>query len=231
MRPLLLALTLAATLNAATTAPKPVTTVDPGPLAALANTGLDESAVVNLLVKADGSVAEVTLKSADHEAFGTAAVTAAQGWKFEPAQRDGQAVDLRVALPFEFKAPPEQRLNAMLHRTVFQNLPQTPLTAAEFGTPPKAKRLASLGFPRALLGSGVDEIVTVRFVIGPEGNTFNPTLEGTPRREFMLPAITHVAHSSYEPPVKNGKPVYVEATVKLQFRDPQAPAPTAKKGN
>lgn len=217
----------AALLAAADTPPKVATTVNPGYPEELTDTGLNGSALVNVLVKADGTVGTVTLKSADHPAFGAAAVGAVQGWTFQPATRDGQAIDRMVAIPFKFEPPIEQVINATLHRRVYQKLPAPALTREQFGADPVVRRLTPPGYPQALAGTGAEGDVQVRFVIGPDGSTFNPTVLGQPRKEFVVPAIASIAYTAYEPPLKDGQGVYVEATATLHFADPTLPPPAA----
>lgn len=59
-----------------------------------ARAGHEGAAVLRLLVRADGSVASATvLEVRGAPAFGEAAREAALGWRFEPAQQAGRAVD------------------------------------------------------------------------------------------------------------------------------------------
>ena len=118
----------ALTAHAASTAPKPLETPSPSYPAALTDTGQKGSATIEIVVKADGSVADATVKSADHEAFGESARTAIEKWRFEPATTDGQPVDKRVTVPFNFVPPVTQLLNAKFKRKVFQQLPEAALS-------------------------------------------------------------------------------------------------------
>ena len=67
-------------------------------------------------------------------------------------------------------------------------------------------------------GNFIEEKVQVKFVVAPDGTTLNPALAAPPKhKEFEPAAIQAVALMSYEPPLKDGKPVYVEATTTLNF--------------
>lgn len=226
----LCALLLATALPAADTPPKPATTVNPGYPADLTDTGIGGTAVILVVVKADGTVGDATVQSTDHPAFGLAALGAIKSWTFEPARRDGQPIERRVSIPFEFNAPVEQVLNASLHRRVYTDLPGPALTAEQYGAAPVIRRAVSAGYPVALLGSGAAADVRVKFVIGPDGSTFNPVVLDKPRKEFVILALTAIAHSAYEPPRKDGKPVYVEAAETVHFADPQAALAAPKTG-
>jgi protein TonB len=213
------ALSLAALARADKTPPKVASAPSPGYPEELTDTGLSGVAEVDIIVKADGTVAEPKLAMATHRAFGRAAMAAITGWKFEPATRDGVAVDQKASVPFHFTAPFEQTINAMAKRKVFTALAEPALTDKDFPTKKlKVKRPARPQYPRALMSSGVAEKVQVKFVVAPDGTTLNPALVSPPKhKEFEAPAIQAVALMSYEPPLKDGKPVYVEATTTLNF--------------
>jgi TonB family protein len=209
----------ALTLNAASTVPKPLETPSPSYPAALTDTGQKGSATIEVIVKADGSVAEAQVKSADHEAFGEAARVAIEKWRFEPATADGKPVDKRVTVPFNFVPPVTQMLNAKFKRKVFQAVPEAVLSQKEYGRKLKEIKPPRPAYPAAAKGATAN--VEVRYVVAPDGSTINPELVGNAKKEFMLPAILAIASATYEPPVKDGKGVYVEMKRKLAFEPPQ----------
>ena len=212
----------ALSLHAAQTSPKPVETPSPAYPSALTDSGTSGSATIDIVVKTDGTVSDARVKSADHEAFGEAALAAIQKWRFEPATVDGAPVEKRVSVPFKFAAPIAQQLNAKFQRKVFQELPERPLTAKEYGKKLKAKKPLKPAYPAA--AKGKEASVQVKFVVAPDGSTLNPEILGNPPKEFLVPSILSIAAAAYEPPVKDGKPVYVEMTTKLAFEPPQRAA-------
>lgn len=217
-----------AIVQAAQTNPSPLETPSPGYPAALTDSGLSGTAIIDVLVKADGSVADARVKSSDHEAFGEAALAVIPKWKFAPAMVDGVAIDRRVAIPFKFVAPVTQQLNAKFKRKVFQEPPERVLSQKEFGKRLKATTPLKPAYPPAAKGAQAN--VQVKFVVAPDGSTINPEILGEPPRAFFLPAVMAVASAKYEPPVKDGKPVYVEMTAKLPFAPPQRAARRGGKG-
>ncbi|HAN32212.1 MAG TPA: hypothetical protein DCQ06_11490, partial [Myxococcales bacterium] len=74
---------------------------------ALFRQALRGSAVVQLLVKTDGTVGKVTLVQASHPAFVDVAIEAAQSLTFQPATRRGQPVE--VSIRFRYRFRPEVR--------------------------------------------------------------------------------------------------------------------------
>lgn len=62
-------------------------------------------AEVEFVVDRDGRARLPNIVSATDEAFGWSAATAVSQWVFRPPHRKGQPTDVRVRIPFEFKAP------------------------------------------------------------------------------------------------------------------------------
>lgn len=213
----LLSLPLAA--HAQKVAPKPVSMPSPGYPDALTDTGLSGQAEVDATIKADGSVADAQLAMATHRAFGRAALAAIATWRFEPGTQDGTPVDVKVTIPFVFTAPFEQQVNAMAKRKVFAALAEPALSLKDYGAKLKVKKNATPNYPRTVSGERSDEKVQVDFVVAADGTTLNPKIVGTPRKEFIAPAIQAIAFTTYEPPVKAGKAVYVETSTTLRFTD------------
>ncbi len=199
--------------------PKPLDTPSPGYPESLTDTGLSGVAEVDFTVKADGAVSAPELAMATHRAFGRAAMAAVSTWKFQPGSLDGAPVDRRVSIPFRFQAPVDQQINASVKRKVFVTLPEAAVSLKDYGAKLKVKKNARVMYPRALAGSGTEEKVQVKFVVGPDGSTFNPSVLGAKHKEFEFPAMQAVALMSYEPPKKDGKGIYVETTTTLEFTD------------
>jgi len=222
-----LTIVFVATVHAQKVPPKPISTPAPEYPAELTDTGLSGNAVVEATIKADGSVTEAVVKSADQPAFGTAAVAALARWRFEPGTVDGVATDRKVSLPFKFTAPHDQQMNAFFKRKVFLKLTEPVVSQKDYGRDPTMVKDARLVYPKALAGSKVEEKVEVQFVVAPDGTTVNPKILGKPRMEFAFPALMAVAQIAYEPPKKDGKPVYVEMSRTLKFAE-EPPAPESR---
>jgi len=206
----------ALSLRAQTVAPKPVSTPSPGYPESLTDTGLSGQAEVDITIKADGSVADPELGMATHRAFGKAAMTAVRFWKFQPGTRDGVAADIRVTVPFVFTAPLNQQVTALAKRKVFVTI-SDPVLSQKDGPKLKPKKDFASVYSRPIDGKDVDQTVQVDFVVAPDGTTLNPKIVGSPPKDFELGSLLTVARAAYNPPLKNGQGVYVEASVKLHF--------------
>ncbi|MSU65604.1 MAG: TonB family protein [Opitutus sp.] len=204
---------------AQTTNPKPLNPHKPDYPVELADSGQDGEATIEALVRVDGTVTDAVVIAADHPAFGTAAVAAIQVWKFQPGTRNGAPVDMKVSVPFQFRAPFEQKINAQAKRKVYLVLPEPALSAREYVSELKVKNDARAVYPNSLIRSGVIANVTVNFVVAPDGSVLNPRFYSPPRVDLLMPTLAAVARMTFEPPVKDGKPVYVEASTTLHFEE------------
>lgn len=206
------------------THPRPLQISKPAYPEALAETGRSGSAIISVVIGPDGRIGVAEVKSADDEAFGQAALAAVKTWQFEPATADGAPIAVRVDVPFNFTVPPEQRINAMVGRKLYQPAPES---GSIIGQKDLAKRLKTVKriqpqYPRALVREGVSARAKVHFLIAPDGHPINPEIQGELRQELILPAIMAVAMAAYDPPVaKDGRPVYVEMTADVRFAPPQ----------
>ncbi len=202
------------------TPPKPLTFPSPKYPAALTDSGRNGDVAIDVLVKADGSVAEPVLKAADDPAFGVEAMAVIDQWKFQPATVDGAPVEIHVEIPFKFRAPFDQKINAMAKRKVYMVLPEPAMTAKEYGKL-KPKGTVRPAYPPSLAKSGIKQDLKVNFVVTPEGNVVNPQFETEPASpHLILPAIAAASQLTFEPPKKKGKAVYVEGTTTLHFEEP-----------
>ncbi|MEM9446461.1 MAG: energy transducer TonB [Verrucomicrobiota bacterium] len=62
-------------------------------------------AIITFIVGKDGRVQSPKAIKSDHPAFGKAAVDAVRKWKFEPGERDGKKVAMKMKVPISFVPP------------------------------------------------------------------------------------------------------------------------------
>jgi TonB family protein len=86
--------------------PKPFFGSRPAYPAALQQTGLKGTAVVTMLITAQGKVLDPVVESASEPPFGEEALSAVRQWRFLPRVIDGRPVETRVSVPFTFDPPP-----------------------------------------------------------------------------------------------------------------------------
>jgi len=238
--------TLVAT--AAVTPPIPVETPAPAYPQELEDTGQSGQAVIEMTITAEGRVGQTRVESADHPAFGRAALAVLEQWRFEPARRDGEPIARKVALPFQFRAPLDQQFNAMMGRKVFQHLPPDTEIIDEAqlkrrlrqdhsgmlkpGVAMTQANLAQLNsirhvppvLPRSLQGREFDDVITVRCLVAPDGSVINPELEEMPKTaELAGPALLSAAAIRFHPPELANRSAYVRTTVTVDFSTAKKP--------
>lgn len=75
----------------------------------LACDGIGGTVSLEVTVGTDGSVTGVqTRKSSGQPALDAAALASVQDWRFRPATRNGQPVEVQIAVPMTFNAPPSE---------------------------------------------------------------------------------------------------------------------------
>jgi len=204
--------------------PKPLSTPMPVYPQELIEAGVDFAgqAVITFTVKADGTVGDAVVTAADQPIFGKVAQEAVLTWKFQPGTLDGVPVDRKVSMPFRFQEPFEVRVNRLSNRKVYTTIEEPVLTEKDYGKKLKEKAKVVVPYPRNLLRSGLTEKVEVEFVVAPDGTTLNPKIAKKPaQQEFTNAAITAIVKATYEPPIKDGKPVYVATTKTLSIEEPE----------
>lgn len=194
-------------------APEPISMASPRYPSEAVPEAIEGQAKVQFVIGADGRVHDPVVISADHPAFGEAAIEAMADWTFKPVVENGVAVDKKVAMPFVFKPALIDRLNKSLGRVVYKELPEEPISLKEWGQRPKPTKRSRPQYPASKKGSGEEVTLRMQFVIGPDGKTYNPDTEDEVAHPFKLAAIGAVSRMEFEAPKKDGKAVYV----KMQF--------------
>jgi len=83
----------------------PVTTESPPPVLSPAQRRMGAEVLLTLVVRRDGSVTDVAVKSATDDDIARRCKSAVEGWRFEPATAgDGRTVDTRIEVPFKLPA-------------------------------------------------------------------------------------------------------------------------------
>ena len=76
---------------------------------ALACDGIGGTVELEVTVGIDGSVTGATTRqSSGQPALDAAALESVRAWRFRPATRNGEPVEVRIAVPMTFNAPPSE---------------------------------------------------------------------------------------------------------------------------
>ena len=172
------------------------------------------------------------VKSADHDAFGSAAMEALADWEFEPATKDGVPIARKVSLPMQFKPSTIDIINRALGRTVFAQFDDEPIPLSSIGQRPRPQVRRKPAYPKSKIGSGEELRVRVRFLIGKDGATYNPEVLDDVDREWKVSAIATVAAMTFEPMKYKGELVIVQVPgfPVLITENPPQPRPGGRGG-
>lgn len=210
LRRLALMILIAIPLAAEKTPPKPTLTVAPDYPTELMDDPIEGKVVIAMVINAEGRVEQPEVKSSDHEAFSREAIKAVQTWEFEPATLDGEPVPQRVNLPINFKPSKADLLNKVLGRRVYVNFSEPSIPLRELRQRPRPIERRRPNYPPSKVGSGEEMQVRIRFIIGKDGATYNPTPMDEVEQIWALPAIATVAAMKFEPIKHQGELVLVE---------------------
>jgi hypothetical protein len=190
------------------------------------------SAVVAVLVDADGKPAEFQLIGYTDKAFGAALLEHARSRTYQPAKFKGTAVPGRFDLGYRFESP-NAALNPMeASRQRFNQAGGT----LEYTAVPESKldhplEFANVALPR--LPAGYDPhgrprvAVSVTFYVDESGQVRVPTIQSADSATLFAPAIAAVRQWSFKPPTLGGKPVLVFAGRAVVFLPREAAAESA----
>lgn len=176
----------------AITPPQVIEHVDAVYPPALLAKGIETNVIVILTVERDGTVKDAVIAESGGPEFDEAALTAARGFRFSPALKEGKPVRARIKMPFHFAPGP--------HKTADRH-PETP--AAD--TPPEIKKPSKedpekaveppheveegITFPHAVLEPGKPVEIHV------QGRP-NPPRRGGSDFRFDRKALTAAPHSN-----------------------------------
>ncbi|MGH8021022.1 MAG: TonB family protein [Opitutaceae bacterium] len=209
---------------AATTPPKLTHSVSPVHPEELMAKGVNGTAKLSFRITTEGKVTDAEVMEATDPAFGEAAKAAVAQWVFDPAVRDGQPVAIKVSQEFKFDIPVEKKLELLVGHPVVAEIEGELVDAKSLEEEPKPIQPIVAIYPKSLAGSGKKGMVRLKFVVTKEGMPVNPEIvssEGDPA--FRSLAIVCALKSTWNPILKDGKPVNVAISMPIRFKE-SAPA-------
>lgn len=189
------------------------------------------SAVVAVLVDADGKAAEFQLIGYTDKAFGTALLEHARTRTFQPARYKGVAVPGRFDLGYRFESA-NTALNPMeASRQRFNQaggaLEYTAVPESKLDRPLEFANVALPRLPEGYDARGRQRVaVSVTFYVDEAGQVRAPTVQSADSARLFAPAIASVRQWSFKPPTVGGKPALVFAGRAVVFL-PREPDPAA----
>lgn len=186
----------------------------------LRRAGIGGSVTVRLRVDAFGRVSEASILRSDNDGFNEAALAAARGARFRPAERNGRAVAAEAVLPVPF-TPAAAPSNPSPTRSSLSIPPSpagSPPNFVELDRMPQALTMPQPVHPQDLKDAGIEGRVVVRAWIGQDGTVKEVQVLRTDDPRFNAPAVEAVRQWTFTPGMKNGQPVETWLPIPIRFR-------------
>lgn len=179
------------------------------------------SAVVSFIVDTDGYARQVQVGYATHKEFAESASKAAERWRFQPARKNGAAVNCAMHVPVPFNLIEAEVVS---EKKVIEGSRTTAVKGEESrvsqtDSPPKVisrKHYPRPRDPSSFIKRGIfrgEALITL--IVDKKGNPRDVQIEKTDCDEFAAEAIKAVKTWKFAPGIKGGAPV--ECRVQLPF--------------
>jgi TonB family protein len=184
---------------------------------------IDGEAVVDFVIRDNGSVDAVAVREASRPEFGRALAAALECWGFRPARKGYQPVAIPAAARWHFKMPridgegqPTARLVERLRNNDTAGMGAKGLDAQL--TP--RYQVAPAYSEKLRKESPVGEAV-IEFVVDREGRCRLARVVSATREEFGWAAVTAVNQWVFDPPRRRGEPADVLVSIPIRFAPPK----------
>jgi len=124
-------------------------------------------------------------------------------WKFKPIWVDGVPNWARIRIPMVFTPAPQEETYYEVSSTEVAPIPVRQIEPT---------------YPSALKKNRINGQVVLVFIIDPDGNVINPTVESSSHEAFERPALQAISRWKFSPGFVNGEPVNVRVRAPLIFK-------------
>jgi TonB family protein len=154
---------------------------------------LEGKVVVEFVVEADGKVTRASVKNSTDKKFEANALSAVQGWIFDPATAEGNPTASAMEVPVVFKLA--QLRQKILPTTPPQDQLPLPLPIV----PAKLMSTPTPDYPEELADRRLPGQVVLEFTIDTEGHPQSPKVLWTPHAAFVGEALKTLEKYQFRP--------------------------------
>lgn len=201
--------------------PKPISRPSEYP-PELYNTGLRAEVVVSFDLDISGAVKNPMVVTSTNPLFDAGSLTSLRAWKYQPATVDGQPVPaegMRYTFRYDTRAGGQDAFET--HEQIDQSKLRPEL---RFDTPAKMRGALAAVYPYALRREGATGTARVLAAIDTRGRVNGVKVVATDRPEFGRALVAALEGFTFDPALKDGKPVpYVLSYEKKFDRDRTPP--------
>ena len=171
---------------------------------------------LRFIVTKTGEVkAPSVLKSSPQGVFDKSALEAIRKWRFKPATKAGEAVDVVVIEQLKFSAG----INGPSQAGKSAHGP--PFELPDVDQPPRVIKRVDPAYPAEARKKGLEGVVTLKFIVTKEGKVIAPSiLKSSPEGVFDEGTLTAIRKWRFKPAVKGGEPVDVIVIAPLHYSLP-----------
>lgn len=177
---------------------------------------LSGKATVAVLINPQGRVSQVEIISADRPEFGLALSAAAEGFRFEPAYRQGKPVSHMFRYEHEFNYRDLSDDDDSLI-SLEKKHPERIIGGDKLDAQPLPLSRRSPVFPLQVPADTTKGEAVIQFLIDKEGHARIPRVVSATDPAFGYAAVQAVGTWLFTPPLVNGKPVVTRVQIPLKF--------------
>ncbi|HEX2853303.1 MAG TPA: TonB family protein [Opitutaceae bacterium] len=187
--------------------------------------GLKGKAAVAMLINPQGRISKVTTISADRPEFGLALTAAVEGFRFDPAYRDGKPVYHLLRFEHEFNHVLLGMDDDDSLMTLEKKHPERIVAGPKLDAQPSPLSRRSPIFPTSVPADITKGEAVIEFLIDKEGRARLPRIVSASDPAFGYAAVQAVGTWLFTPPLSGGKPVVTRVQVPLRFSSPSPSRP------
>jgi TonB family protein len=211
--------TFAASPQAEFQSPKVIRTVEPEfPPALLQQSIYEGEARVVLMIDFEGKLADWMITSFTHPLLAREATEALRQWKFEPARRTGEPIDVRMEMTFTFRAggmivslSGDDQFDHRRHLHRGPALQPKLCRPSELDAPLQVLDSVAPMSPQSLGAKRATGRAVLDFYIDERGRARMPVVDTTDDEAFAKAAVEALSHWRFAAPTRGGLPVIVRA--------------------
>jgi len=172
---------------------------------------------LRFVVDIEGRVRNPFVTSSTNPVFDQPAIAAVLKWRFEPGQRHGVPVNVRMEMPISFQMD-ELGGGDEAYQVADRHVDQSKLPPElRYDIPPKPANTVFAVYPFELLRDQVGGSADVRFMVGPGGEIEQAVVIKATRPEFGQAVLAMLDEWRFQPAMKDGKPTRAVMEVQQEF--------------
>mgnify|MGYP001550175669 CR=1 FL=1 len=183
--------------------------------------GITGQVMIDFVVDKTGKVQNPVIAQSDNPAFEEPALKALREWKFEPATQAGKPVDVKQRVPIVFQ------LDGVGNRSAFSiesRGDQSKLPPElQYDTAPKIRGVLVPVYPYAMRRDHVRGKVKATMLINTQGRVTAVKVQAADQPEFGLAFTAALEGFTFDPALKNGRPVPHLLNFEQAFNDSELP--------